>query len=121
MARLEIHQKIDPETNAAVEVREDGLLKVTYADRTTLLVFPDKTQMLIKKSNADEEESRVITTLVTKEGYSPVRLIDDPVKRRSGTIIGLGGADALMGKDNIMERSNNGIISETLLPDRSVL
>ena len=119
--RLEIHQKVDPETNAIVEVREDGLLKISYADRTTLLVMPDNTKILIKKSNADEEESRVITTLFTKEGYSPVRITNDPVKRRAGTIIGLGGADALMGKDSIMERSNNGIITETLLPDRSVL
>ncbi len=36
-------------------------------------------------------------------------------------MIGLGGADALMGRDGIMERSNGGLISETFLPDRSIL
>jgi hypothetical protein len=29
----------------------------------------------------------------------------------------MGGTDALMGKDQIMERSNTGRISEVLLPD----
>lgn len=36
-------------------------------------------------------------------------------------MIGLGGADALMGRDGIMERSNGGLITETFLPDRSIL
>ena len=50
-----------------------------------------------------------------------MRLTYDPVKARAKTIIGLGGTDALMGKDNIMERSNNGKISELLLPDRTIV
>jgi hypothetical protein len=48
--------------------------------------------------------------VVTKEGYAPVREIFDPVKARAKTVIGLGGTDALMGSDNIMERCNNGRI-----------
>ena len=43
------------------------------------------------------------------------------MKARSGTVIGLGGTDALMGKDNIMERSYGGLITDTFLPDRSVV
>lgn len=113
--------KVDPESNATVEIREDGLLKVTYADRRILLVFPDKTQMLITRTGPMEEGSAVKTTLVLKEGYAPVRIINDPVKARSNTIIGIGGTDALMGKDSIMERSNGGIVSEVLLPDRTIL
>jgi hypothetical protein len=50
-----------------------------------------------------------------------VRLIYDPVKARARTIIGLGGTDALMGKDNIMVRSNTGKVSEVLLPDKTVV
>ena len=34
-------------------------------------------------------------------------------------MIGLGGSDALMGKDNIMERANTGMVSEVLLPDKT--
>ena len=119
--RLKTVTTVDPETSAVVEIREDGLLKITYADRKTLFVFPDNTHLLITKSGPAEEGSAVTTTLVKKEGFAPVRIISDPVKARANTIIGLGGTDALMGKDNIMERSNGGVISEVLLPDRTIV
>jgi len=121
MAHLAIHEKIDPETNAKVLIREDGLLKVIYPDRRTLLVFPDHSEILITRTGPAEEGSAMTTTLFKKEGYAPVKITSDPVKARSGTIIGLGGTDALMGKDSIMERSFGGLISETYLPDRSVV
>jgi hypothetical protein len=119
--RLKIQEKTDPETSAVAQIREDGLLKITYIDRKTLLVFPDHTEILITKSGPEEEGSAVTTTLYKKEGYAPVRITNDPVKARAGTVIGLGGTDSLMGKDNIMERSHGGLITDTLLPDRSVV
>ena len=121
MTRLQINEKVDPETSATVAVREDGLLTITYIDRKKLLIFPDHSEILITKSGPMEEGSALTTTLFKKKGYSPVRVTMDPVKARSGTVIGLGGTDALMGKDNIMERSYGGLISETLLPDRSTV
>ena len=121
MQRLVTHEKIDPETNAVVEIREDGLLRIKYPDRRTLLVLPDHSEILITKTGPAEEGSAVTTTLFKKEGYAPVKITSDPVKARSGTIIGLGGTDALMGKDSIMERSYGGLISETYLPDKSVV
>jgi hypothetical protein len=36
-------------------------------------------------------------------------------------VIGLGGADALMGTEGMMERSNGGLLSEVFLPDQSVI
>lgn len=51
----------------------------------------------------------------------PIRQIYDPVKARARTVIGLGGTDALMGKDLIMERTNTGKISEVLLPDKTIV
>ena len=36
-------------------------------------------------------------------------------------MIGLGGTDALMGVETIMERSNSGHITEVLLPDMTVV
>ncbi len=121
MQRLRTHEKIDPETNAVVEIREDGLLRIKYPDRRTLLVLPDHSEILIAKTGPLEEGSAVTTTIFKKEGYAPVKITSDPVKARSGTIIGLGGTDALMGKDSIMERSYGGLISETYLPDKSVV
>ncbi len=60
-------------------------------------------------------------TLVTKQGYVPVRQTFDPVKARAKTIIGLGGTDALMGIENIMERCNDGRITEVIMPDKSTV
>ena len=97
------------------------MLRVAYPDRRTLLVMPDHSEILITKTGPMEEGSAVTTTFFKKEGYAPVKITSDPVKARSGTIIGLGGTDALMGKDSIMERSFGGLISETYLPDRSVV
>jgi hypothetical protein len=58
--------------------------------------MPDGTN-IYKKKWAESEGGSV--TFITKEGYAPVRQTLDPVKARAKTIIGLGGTDALMGKD----------------------
>lgn len=118
LERLKIQTKVDPETNAQVKIREDRVLRVDYVDQSSVLVFPDGTQVLQKKR--EDGEAGTVTYIV-QDGYLPVRLIYDPVKARARTVIGLGGTDALMGKDNIMERSNNGKVSELLLPDHSVI
>lgn len=43
------------------------------------------------------------------------------MKARAKTVIGLGGTDALMGIENIMERCNNGKVTEVLLPDKTIV
>ena len=78
-------------------------------------MFSDGTEIFTRK------EGQTVYILVTKTGFVPVRQTFDPVKARSKTIIGLGGTDALMGIDNIMERCNDGRITEVLLPDKSVV
>ena len=113
--RLKINEKIDPETNARVQVREDGVLVINYIDESRLVMFSDGTEIFTRK------EGQTVYTLVTKTGFVPVRQTYDPVKARSKTIIGLGGTDALMGIENIMERCNDGRITEVLLPDKSVV
>lgn len=80
--------------------------------------MPDGTNILKKKRDNGEAG---IVTIITKDKFAPVRIIYDPVKARARTIIGLGGTDALMGKDNIMERTNTGRISEVLLPDKTIV
>ena len=50
-----------------------------------------------------------------------MRQIFDPVKARARTIIGLGGTDALMGIESLMERTNDGRITEVLMPDKTVV
>lgn len=66
-------------------------------------------------------DSAVLTDYYICDGYAPVRITNDPVKARARTIIGVGGTDALMGRDSVMERSYGGLISEVLLPDKSTV
>lgn len=116
--RLKTRTKIDPETNATLKIREDGVLLVDYIDQTSLIVMPDGTNIL-KKKRSDGEAGTI--TYITKDGYAPVRQTYDPVKARARTCIGPGGTDALMGKDLIMERTNTGKTTEVLLPDRTIV
>ena len=81
-------------------------------------MMPDGTHILTKKNL---ESGSGTITLVTKAGFAPVRIIFDPVKARARTVIGLGGADSMMGIENIMERTNNGKVSEVLLPDKTIV
>jgi len=113
--RLKLNEKIDPETNARVTIREDGVLTVHYVDESKLVMFADGTEIFTRK------EDKTTISVIRKEGYIPLRLIYDPVKARAKTVIGLGGTDAMMGIDNIMERSNDGRVTEILMPDRSIV
>ena len=113
--RLKINEKIDPETNARVQVREDGVLVINYIDESKMVMFSDGTEIFTRK------DGQTIYTLVTKTGFVPVKQTYDPVKARAKTIIGLGGTDALMGIEALMERCNDGRITEVLLPDKSVV
>ena len=104
-----------------MNIREDGFLKVEYANGNVMMVYQDHTKVFIHKSDMANEDARVVSTFFEKEGYSSVKVTYDPIKARAQTVIGLGGADALMGRDGVMERSNGGLVSETFLPDRSVI
>ena len=115
---LKARVKVDPETNATLKIREDGVLCVEYVDQTSLTVMPDGTNIL-KKKRTDGEAGTI--TYITKEGYVPIRQTYDPVKARARTCSGRGGTDALMGKDLIMERTNTGKTTEVLLPDKTIV
>jgi hypothetical protein len=47
--RLKQTEKIDPETNAKVYVREDGVLTINYNDESRLIMFADGTEILTRK------------------------------------------------------------------------
>jgi hypothetical protein len=65
--RLKITEKIDPETNARVTVREDGVLTIRYVDDSRLVMFQDGTEILTRK------EGQTVITTVTRAGFLPVR------------------------------------------------
>lgn len=113
--RVRITEKLDPETSAQIYVREDGVLTIKYPDERRLVQHPDGTEILTTK------QGQSTITTVSHPQFIPLRLTFDPVKARARTVIGLGGTDALMGNENIMERSNNGRITEVLMPDGTVV
>ena len=78
-------------------------------------MFADGTEIFQRK------EGQTTITLIKKDGYVTVRQIFDPVKARAKTIIGLGGTDSMMGIETIMERCNDGRVTEILLPDKTVV
>ena len=41
--RYKIQEKIDPETNAVIQIREDGVLTIRYVDESRLVMMPDGT------------------------------------------------------------------------------
>lgn len=47
--RLKTTEKIDPETNARVMVREDGVLTIKYVDDSRLVMFADGTEIFTRK------------------------------------------------------------------------
>ena len=101
--------KTDPESLAKVMIREDNVISIAYADSSVLTLHADGTKIYRTQSS----------TVVEQHGYAPVRVRLDKVKQRSKTVIALGGTDALMGSDDIMERSHDGRVMVTYLFDKS--
>ena len=57
---MQISKKIDPETGAIVNIREDGFLKIEYVDGSWLLIFDDHTRIHVDKKPSEQEETRVV-------------------------------------------------------------
>lgn len=110
---LAIENNIDPETNTNVYIRADKVMTIYYNDGSTLVMHHDQTQIL--------QRAEKVETYVEKPGYAPIRIRFNAVKFRAQTIIGMGGTNALMGVDDIMERSHDGYILETHLPDKTLV
>ena len=53
IARLQINKKVDPETGATLNIREDGFLKIDYVDGSSLIIFADHTMINVLKDKND--------------------------------------------------------------------
>lgn len=94
-------------------VRSDGVMTIFYKDNTTLVMHRDNTFVFMKKDKSE--------IIIEKSSFAPVKIRFDAVKFRAKTIIGLGGTNALMGYDSIMERSHDGYLIQTYLPDQTIV
>mmetsp|Transcript_4562 Transcript_4562/g.3773 ORF Transcript_4562/g.3773 Transcript_4562/m.3773 type:complete len:226 (+) Transcript_4562:1303-1980(+) len=111
--RVESAKKTDPETGCKILIREDKVIVINYPDGSTYTEHRDGTKFLTSP------DGNVIT--VEHKNYATVKVTYDPVKARMGTTIGMGSSSAYQGFDNIMERSYNGRVTETYMPDGSLI
>jgi hypothetical protein len=51
--RYQSTSKTDPETGAEVIIREDGLLKIIYADGSWLVIFDDHSRIHVHKKPSE--------------------------------------------------------------------
>jgi len=112
---LIVNESIDPETNTNVIIRSDGVIIIYYNDGSTLTLHNDSTQIL------KVVEQNITDIIVEKDTFCPVKIRYNAVKFRAQNIIGLGGTNALMGIDDIMERTYDGYVIETHLPDKTTV
>lgn len=104
-------KKTDPETGCKILIREDKVMVINYPDGHTYTEHKDGTKFYTSPDGNH--------IWVEHEDFATVKVSYDPVKARMGTIIGLGSSSAYQGFDNIMERSHDGRVTETFLPDGS--
>jgi hypothetical protein len=111
MESIKITSLIDAETLAKVTIREDLAMTLKFQDNSFAVFHADGTRIY---TSSDKN-----TIFIESPGYSPVRLVKDPIKARQNTVIGLGSSDSGLGAEDIMLRSNDGILIETILPNHT--
>lgn len=77
-----------------------GHTYVKFKDGTEITSTPKKDQIIIEHPD-----------------FASVKVSTDEVKARTNTVIGEGSSYANVGFDDILERSNDGRLVETFLPD----
>ncbi|KRX02221.1 hypothetical protein PPERSA_04843 [Pseudocohnilembus persalinus] len=102
-------KRTDPQSGAKIIIREDETIFITYPEGNTYCKFQDGTEI------TTSPKQDLIT--VEHENYATIKVSLDFVKARTDTVIGMGSAYANVGVNNLFERSNNGRIVDTYLPD----
>ena len=46
---MKLNERVDPETNAKVYIRENGVLIIRYVDGSRLVMFADNTEIFTRK------------------------------------------------------------------------
>lgn len=106
---IKIQSFTDPETLAKVIIREDLVMKITYNDNSYAAFHADGSRI--------HTSSDLNIVHIESPGYSPIKIHNDPLKARQHTIIGLGSSDSGLGREDLMLRSHNGLITEVKLPN----
>ena len=109
---VDFHNYFDPVSSTKTTVKEDKTMIINYPDKSTYVIHNDNTKIYISPTIKE-----VTHYLVEKENLPSIEIIYDEVKKRTKTCIAAGSTEALMGSDNLMDRTYNGRISKVYLPN----
>ena len=109
---IDLHNYYDPVSNTKTTVKEDKTMIINYPDKSTLVIHNDNTKIYISSTVKE-----VTHYLIEKENLPAIEIFYDEVKKRTKTCIAAGSTEALMGSDNLMDRTYNGRISKVYLPN----
>ena len=106
----------DPESLSRTIVREDNVKTIQYPDGAKIVLHNDGTKIY---SSAVVKE--LYNYSIENDIYATVEIFYDEVKRRTQTTIAAGSTEALIGSDNLMNRTYDGRLSKITLPDKTLL
>ena len=106
----------DPESLSRTIVREDNVKTIIYPDGSRIALHNDGTKIysspIVKELNHFTIENNL---------YATTEIYYDEVKKRTQTTIAAGSTEALIGSDNLMNRTNDGRLVKIILPDKTIV
>ena len=106
----------DPESLSRTIVREDNVKTIQYPDGAKIVLHNDGTKIY---SSATVKE--LYHYSIENDVYATVEIFYDEVKKRTQTTIAAGSTEALIGSDNLMNRTYDGRLSKIILPDKTLV
>jgi hypothetical protein len=106
----------DPESLSRTIVREDNVKTIIYPDNSRIALHNEGTKIysspIIKELNHYTIEN---------SSFATVEIYYDEVKKRTQTTIAAGSTEALIGSDNLMNRTYDGRLVKIILPDKTLV
>ena len=106
----------DPESLSRTIVREDNVKIIQYPDGSKIVLHNDGTKIY---TSATVKEIYHYT--IEKDSYASIDIVYDAVKKRTQTTIAAGSTEALIGSDDLMNRTFDGRLSKVILPDKTLI
>ena len=106
----------DPESLSRTIVREDNVKIIQYPDGSKIVFHNDGTKIY---TSAIVKE--VCHYSIENDSFASVEIVYDEVKKRTQTTIAAGSTEALIGSDNLMNRTFDGRLSKITLPDKTLV
>ena len=104
----------DPESLSRTIVREDNVKTIQYPDGSRIVLHNDGT-----KIHTSATVKEVTNYTIENDSFATVEISYDEVKKRTQTTLAAGSTEALIGSDNLMNRTYDGRLSKVTLPDKT--